>query len=111
MILILEIKNIGEGFPDGPVVKNLACNTGDIGLIPGLGRCHLPQGNQALSQLLKPTCPRVYAAQQEKSQRREALGLQPERNLRSLQLEKVFAQQQRPSTVKSNKNNKKHSWI
>ena len=24
-------------FPDGPVVKNLLCNSGDVGLIPGMG--------------------------------------------------------------------------
>ena len=24
-------------FPDGPVVKNLPCNAGDVGLIPGQG--------------------------------------------------------------------------
>ena len=27
-----------EGFPGGSVIKNLAANTGDTGLIPGLGR-------------------------------------------------------------------------
>jgi len=26
------------GFPDGSVVKNMPANTGDSGLIPGLGR-------------------------------------------------------------------------
>ena len=26
------------GFPDGSVVKNMPSNTGDLGLIPGLGR-------------------------------------------------------------------------
>ena len=33
------------GFPGGPVVKNLPCNAGDTGSIPGLGRSHMPQGN------------------------------------------------------------------
>ena len=28
-------------FPAGPVVKNLSSNTGDTGLIPGLGRSHM----------------------------------------------------------------------
>ena len=28
----------GRGFPGGPVVKNLFCNAGDEGSIPGLGR-------------------------------------------------------------------------
>ena len=27
------------GFPGGSVVKNLPANSGDAGLIPGLGRC------------------------------------------------------------------------
>ena len=29
------------GFPGGPVVKNLPCNAGDAGLIPGLGRSRM----------------------------------------------------------------------
>ena len=29
----------------GPVVKNLLANAGDMGLIPALGRFHVPQGN------------------------------------------------------------------
>ena len=32
-------------FPGGPVVKNLPCNAADTGLIPSLGRSHMPQGN------------------------------------------------------------------
>ena len=34
-----------QGFPRGVVVKNLPCNAGDIGSIPGLGRSQVPQGN------------------------------------------------------------------
>ena len=30
---------------DGPVVKNLPVIAGDTGLIPGLGRSHMPWGN------------------------------------------------------------------
>ena len=33
------------GFPGGPVVKNPPVNVGDTGLIPGLGRYHMPQCN------------------------------------------------------------------
>ena len=33
------------GLPGGPVVKNLPVNAGDMGLIPGLGRSHMPEGN------------------------------------------------------------------
>ena len=32
-------------FPDGPVVKNLPASAGDVGLIPGLRRSHVLQGN------------------------------------------------------------------
>ena len=32
-------------FPRGPVVKNSPANAGDMVLIPGLGRFHMPQGN------------------------------------------------------------------
>jgi len=34
-----------KDFPDGPPIKNPLANAGDMGLIPGLGRCHMPQGN------------------------------------------------------------------
>ena len=34
-----------EGFPGGPAVKNWPCNAGDTGLVPGLGRFHMPWGN------------------------------------------------------------------
>ena len=32
-------------FPGGPVAKNLPANEGDTGLIPGLGRYHMPWSN------------------------------------------------------------------
>ena len=32
-------------FPGGSGVKNLPCNAGDTGLIPGLGRSHMLRGN------------------------------------------------------------------
>ena len=32
-------------FPGGPVIKYPPANAGDMGLIPGLGRSHVPQGN------------------------------------------------------------------
>ena len=34
-----------QGFPGGAVVRNLPANAGDTGLIPGLGRSHMPQSN------------------------------------------------------------------
>ena len=40
-------KNISElrDFPGGAVVKNLPANAGNTGLIPGLGRSHMPRSN------------------------------------------------------------------
>ena len=32
-------------FPGGAVVKNPPANAGDTGLIPGLGRSHMPRNN------------------------------------------------------------------
>ena len=32
-------------FPDGSMVKNPPANAGDMGLSPGLGRCHMPRNN------------------------------------------------------------------
>ena len=32
-------------FPGGPVVKNTPANAGDLDLILGLGRFHMPHGN------------------------------------------------------------------
>ena len=41
-----EVFKVGkEGFPGGPVIKNPPANAGDTGLIPDLGRSHLPQSN------------------------------------------------------------------
>ena len=43
-------------FPHGPMVKNPSANAGDMGLIPGPGRSHMPWSNKALvPQRLKPT--------------------------------------------------------
>ena len=52
-----QIKILAGDFPGGPVLKNLPVNAGDEGPIPGPGRFHMPQGNEArVSQLLKMTC-------------------------------------------------------
>ena len=41
------------GFSGGPVVETPPANTADMGSIPGLGRSHMPGGNQAhVPQLL-----------------------------------------------------------
>ena len=46
------MRNWGEGFPGGAVVKNLPANAGDTGSnagdtgsSPGPGRSHMPQSN------------------------------------------------------------------
>ena len=38
-----------EGFPGGPLVKNLPANAGDTGSILGPGRYHMPRAS-------KPVC-------------------------------------------------------
>ena len=43
-------------FPGGPVVKKLPADAGDMGLIPGPGRSHMPWGNYShVPQLLSPS--------------------------------------------------------
>ena len=43
-----------EGFPSGLVVKNPPANARDMGSIPGQGRSHMPQSNEArVLQLLR----------------------------------------------------------
>ena len=50
-------KNIKWDVPSGAVGKNPPANAGNMGLIPGLGRVHMPWSNEApVSQLLKPSC-------------------------------------------------------
>ena len=39
-----------QGFPGGPVVKNPPADAGDMGLISGPGRCHIPQGNATTTE-------------------------------------------------------------
>ena len=61
-------------FPGGTVDKKLPVNAGDMGSIPGLGRSHMPQSNEArVPQLLSPSTattetsvPRACALQQQK---------------------------------------------
>ena len=72
------------------MIKNPPANAGDTGSIPGPGRSHMPQSNEARApQLLKPA------------------SLEPvlcnKRSPRSPQAEKARTQQQRPNADK-NKN-------
>ena len=65
---ITAVSSVGSGFPGGSVVKNPPANAGDMGLIPDLGRSHVPRSNEAhVPQLLKPEHLRACAPQQEKS--------------------------------------------
>ena len=38
-------KEYEQGFPGGLVIKNPPANAGDMGLIPGPERSHMPQSN------------------------------------------------------------------
>ena len=42
---ISGLRKTTEDYPGGPVVTNPPANAGDIGLIPGSGRFHIPSGN------------------------------------------------------------------
>ena len=70
--LVPLIKKYIGGFLDGAVVKNPLVYMGDMGLIPGLGRSHVPWSNWArVPQLLSP-CSRARGLQQEKPPQWEA---------------------------------------
>ena len=45
----------GEDFPSGTVDKNPPANAGDMGLIPGPGRSHMPQNYNLCATTTKPT--------------------------------------------------------
>ena len=45
VLVFLVPLNSNEGFLGGSVVKNPPANAGDTGLIPGLGRSHMPRRN------------------------------------------------------------------
>jgi len=44
-IFYFYLKKSKEDFPGGPVVKNPPANAGDVGLIPGPERFHMPRSN------------------------------------------------------------------
>ena len=48
-----------QGFPGGPVVKNLPANSGDTDSIPSPGRFHVLRGNQAYVPKLPSLCSRA----------------------------------------------------
>ena len=76
----------------GPVVKNLPCNAGDTGSIPGPGRSHMPQGNYCSPQATEPILCNKRSHCSEKPTQLESSPHSP-------QLEKTHAQEQWPSTA------------
>ena len=53
--IYIKFKDRWWDFPDGPVVENLPASAWDMGSVPGRGRSHVLQGNQArVPQLLSP---------------------------------------------------------
>ena len=49
LVRMATIKNsTHRDFPGGPGIKNLPANAGDTDAIPGLGRSHVPQDNEAV---------------------------------------------------------------
>ena len=72
------------GFPGGSVVRSLPANAGNMGLVPGPGRSHMPQSNYAREpQLLGPARATACARQQGKPLQREAHTPQPESSPRA----------------------------
>ena len=51
--LLLSSCSSSKDFPGGPVVKNLPCNAGDMGLIPGWGTKIPPASEQLSLQALE----------------------------------------------------------
>ena len=72
-----SLRDSNKDFPGGPVVKNLPANAGMIGLIPGLGRFHMPWGNKPTYHNYWSLCV-LEPLQLEKSPQREAQALQIE---------------------------------
>ena len=92
-------KIIFGDFLGGPLVKNPPANAVDMGLSPGLGSTCFRATNPKSSNYRSPGS-RARARQQEKPLQWEVHTTQLESSPHSLQLEKAWAQQWRPSTVK-----------
>ena len=61
------VKKNKQDFPGGPVIKNLPCNAGDVGSIPGQGT-KIPHALEQLSlcaTATEPTCSAACAPQLE----------------------------------------------
>ena len=114
-----ELKLWILGFPSGSVVKNLPANAGDMNSIPDLGRFHMPWSNKAWGpqllslcfsarepQLLKTTCPKAHALQQEKSPQWEAQAPRLESGPHLMQLEKSPSSKEDTAQTKLKKKRK-----
>ena len=60
------------------MVKNLPCNAGNTGSIPGSGRSHMSQGNEAYTPQLLSLPSGDHELQKEKPLQREAYAQQVE---------------------------------
>ena len=107
---VIGLRIIFSDIPGGPGVKNLHANAGDTGSISGLGKVHLPQGNCLGATTTNLMCHNYWNPQvreprlcyKEKPLQWEAYEPQLESCLHLPRLEEACAQQQRPSTTKSN---------
>ena len=88
------------GFPDGPLVKSLSCNTGNTSSIPGLGRSHKPRSNKAHEPQLLGLCSEVCALQEEKQLQWEACVRHGEAPAHH-NIVRAWVGQQRPGTAKN----------
>ena len=66
---MLIVKSRWLDIPGGPVLKNLPASAGNMGLIPGLGRCHRPGDSKAHEPPLLCPKPGGHAPQQEEPPR------------------------------------------
>ena len=82
------------GFPGGSEVKASACNEGDLGLIRGPGRFHMPWSNETCKEQLPKCSTREATAMRSPC-------IPTKTSPHSLQLEKAHANQPRPGTTKT----------
>ena len=62
----VAIKKFVVDFSGGPVDKNSPAHAGHMGSIPGLGRFHMPRGNEACEPQLLDLCSRTWEPQRKK---------------------------------------------
>ena len=52
----VPLRSCVSSFPGGSVDRNLPDNEGDMGSLPGPGRSHMPQSNEAHATATEPVC-------------------------------------------------------